>query len=560
MATLFNYNTDFAPLSLYNVICDVYGMKPGSSADATSALQSALIDALEGQRAQWQSGGQTGGILYIPPGTYTFKGNIPLDASTYPDNGLIIQGVGGTAEFLIDIPTTATSGDFLTFTGFNSGRGIRFKNIRFTYSTSGKLGTAITSIGSMNVTCDQVYFFNCPTAFLADNGSTQCGLQDCSVDYERSDGSRNMVDLEGSQCFVRGCVMRQPSGGATDNVGIFIGSVSTSFVSDCHLSHFDYGIELGPNGREALFNNVRIDAGVQGVFFNPNPNVGDMHSINNVLFSDCIFYLSSGTTGQQKPGILVDTGGIGNAHVQGIVFNNCISYGWGGSGLQINSGSDIMITGGQYAGNANNPASSDPYAAGIEITGGVHITITGSNCSGVNQNIPSQTQPYGASIYTSSADEGFSLTDVTITGCVIVTNSKNGVIIAGDGGTGNEPTNISIKACDLTGNGSGAITFSQGVTVVSGSNVSNVQVADCAGYNDLGALLTAPASGTVFYNYSLGGYYGPIAFYVDDSGSGVSHIEIDGNNVHLTEGAFTLQPQENAKIVGTATHTLAIGK
>jgi len=92
------------------------------------------------------------------------------------------------------------------------------------------------------------------------------------------------------------------------------------------------------------------------------------------------------------------------------------------------------------------------------------------------------------------------------------------------------------------------------------SDVSNLEVTNCAGYNDTQAELantTSPPTGGFSGLYY--GYYGPTAFYVSSS-SLSTVVAIGTYSTHLSQGGFTLGPGETASITGTTTHFLMLGQ
>ena len=97
-----------------------------------------------------------------------------------------------------------------------------------------------------------------------------------------------------------------------------------------------------------------------------------------------------------------------------------------------------------------------------------------------------------------------------------------------------------------------------GDAIVVAAEVSNVQITDCAGYNDTGATLSTSTPSGTFSNTTFG-YYGPIAFYASEAISPVT-ITIDGGLTGLTSGGFTLSPGESAAITGTPPKFLVVGK
>jgi hypothetical protein len=194
----------------------------------------------------------------------------------------------------------------------------------------------------------------------------------------------------------------------------------------------------------------------------------------------------------------VDTTENPATNVSGVLFNNCIVYGWGLAGLLINNGSDIVVAGGQYSGNGQAGGTHDALA-GIAVAGGELVTISGVDCSGTSQlghaGSPT-TQPYGIAVF--------------------------------NGG------NATITNCNLTGNSSEALHTNAPGTL---------EVTNCTGYNDQATLLSSSAPSGTFSALTYN-YYGPVAFYA--SGGSAVQVVINTHNTGLTSGGFTLSPGEAA--------------
>jgi hypothetical protein len=142
-----------------------------------------------------------GGTVYIPEGTYLLKGSVILDGKGVTA-GLVIKGTSGASELF-----QQTADDIFTVKDWNGGWGIRFQFLRLRYATGLIVGlpfAAITASSTYtpsaceNIVCEAVYFLNCPTAFAADNRTLQCGLVDCTIDYNNFPGT-TMIELLGSQ-------------------------------------------------------------------------------------------------------------------------------------------------------------------------------------------------------------------------------------------------------------------------------------------------------------------------------------------------------------------------
>lgn len=473
-----------------------FGMSP-ANADNTSFLQKAIDAVFSGI-----AGGPPGGVIFIPAGLYEFAGTVNFTGTSGNDPGIIIAGVGGGTE----LRQTANQHLF-DISGCTSGNGIRFKDVTFSFETGGPghlTGTVISVTSSQNVTCERVYFHDCPTAMADDIGSSQCGLFDCLIYYTKGISNTTMVTLSGSQDFIDECVMLQtPEGtpGVPTNVtGIAIGTVATSYVTNTHVNSFHVGITIGDGATDAFFSNVRVDAFHKAVAISQGSR-----TIFGVFFSGCTFGLGNNST-EQTSGITLDA--AVPAELASVFFNNCTAYGWENAGIQINAGQNIVIVGGQYSSNGQNPQSVQ-LGAGIAITSSnaTDVTITGVDCSGVYElwpkiamAQPAVTQPYG-------------------------------VAVSG-GGT------ATISACTLAGNATGALYASAPGTL---------EVTNCAGYNDQGTIVsnTAPPNGTQFngtYSSFSTPYFGPVTFYVKSGTGLISHIKLNGHDTNLTSGTFSLGP------------------
>lgn len=107
-------------------------------------------------------------------------------------------------------------------------------------------------------------------------------------------------------------------------------------------------------------------------------------------------------------------------------------------------------------------------------------------------------------------------------------------------------TNVFIRNCNVTGFSA----YNVAINVTgSGSNVSTIQITNCAGYNDQGVALATlmPTSTSDFYNYDYA-YYGPVEFYTAPQEGVISSIFIDGHGTGLTQGSFFLQTGEYGAI------------
>ena len=173
--------------------------------------------------------------------------------------------------------------------------------------------------------------------------------------------------------------------------------------------------------------------------------------------------------------------------------------------------------------------------AGIAIAGGQEVTISGADCSGVNEFWQAKfsgapAQPYAIAV------SGL-VSDVTVTGCHLPYNATGGVLVAQVGEA--VPEDVFIRDC----NAGHYSSYSVAMNIV--SSAVNVQITNCAGYNDQAVrFITTVPTGT-FYNTTFG-YYGPITFYVWGA-SGVT-VEIGTLTTGLGTGAYSLPCNVSATI------------
>ncbi len=466
--------------------------------------------------------------MLIPPGQYKFSSTITMDGTAspnpFPDASLIIAGYGSKTELI-------QTGTLDTFSISYLSSGIRFQDLQISYGGDGAVGNAAVRVShSQNVTCERVFFADCPTAMYLDDKALQSGLFDCTVEYALGPDGATAVTLGGSENYVAQCVFRQgvdgnaPAADApTGCTAILIAPKGGGiYITDTQLSDFDTAIMItgtsSGNLTHACISNVHCESGVNAVLIQPSSG----ETVYQVFFDDCVFARTSVST-NTKSGVLVDLSKKGA--VSDIFFNNCMSHDWAGAGLEVNGGQDIVIVGGRYGSNAN--ALTQATSGGISVSGpAVRVSITGADCSGSipsyssqPQNPPPAPQPYG----------------ISVTGAVV---------------------DMQVRGCNLNNCKTGPLYANPG---------SDLRVTDCDGYNDQGTVLQASAvspTGTFTNKYAWAnapqGWFGPIAFYVTGTFSGVF---IDGQNTYLLNGGgFTLAPGESASISGQTAHFLAVGK
>jgi hypothetical protein len=220
-------------------------------------------------------------------------------------------------------------------------------------------------------------------------------------------------------------------------------------------------------------------------------------------------------------------------------------------GIRIANGSGIQILGVNCSGNGQ---PGDP-GDGIHIDGTdatvSDVRIIGAVCTGPvfgNTEIEQQTGIYvkdaqgvlvkDCALSGSAAASGYGLylgavTDVTVKACDLYGNVTGLRIDTGS-------TRVYVRDCNATGYSPG---YADAISIA--ASLTEVEVTNCAGYNDQHTLLTStPPLGT-FNGVSVGSYYGPAVFYVTGR-----TVTIDGQPTQLSSGGFTLAPGETAQVVG----------
>jgi hypothetical protein len=484
-----------------------YGMSPNNSDTGNrQALQAALNAAFTGG---------VGGIVYIPAGSYSINGTISLTFTTPPgaDNGIIIAGAGGSTILTQTAPSP--SADLFSFSGLASGRGVRIRDLWISYPASlASVGTptpaAVRVVSCQNVTCERVFFYNCPQALNLDSGSQQCGMFECTIQFDNANlggtsqsPGPTMVVLGGVENYIQDCTIRQKSldkSGPAFCTGVMIAPAGGGvYIANTHVSYFNIGIAVQENGGQnfehAFLSNVICESYQTSLQIKPTGSAG---LIFQVSCDGCVF-AAQGTSSGSSTGVLIDTNGGLNTHVTDIFLNNCLSYQCNGAGVQINAGQNIVITGGRYGSNGG---------GGIAITGAAAaVTIDGADCSKVLQGPPPAiAQPNAISITAA---------------------------VAG----------LYVRNCNLTGYTGSPVSASNAGT--------QIQITDCPGYNDQNTPII-PSTGNLptmqnhyAANPGTGGtpYYGPsILTFANGNANPVTLIQvhISGTSYSMSFGSIYL--------------------
>jgi hypothetical protein len=525
-------------------------------------------------------------------------------------------GTGNVRLIMYIANPSDTSGDMFSIltagTGPNADNtgGITFEDLTFNYQTStpqtppvtwAAIHTIPTTPGSNGGGAENVRLVRCAFEDCLIGVWFEVALQpsilQCTFIWSINVGIGIMLgdgaNGKGAakEVYIAGLVM---TGGSTPPAGltaIQIGGCDHARIENCQIDSVTYGIIITPgagpgtpisagmftppNAVHLSFTAVNVYVGTvlggassigKGLSIQPATS---QQNVAQVVFQGCTFEMgdqATPTTG--GPGILVD--GRNASTVDSVRFVSCYSCRWPGPGLAVQGGAtNVEVLGGMFAGNKYGTITTQSY--GIYLSDCTGVRVIGAACIGKYQfvkitgpPVSSPTQAVGIYVDSlasdviidgcdtrKSSDKGIYVnegaSDVIIDGCDVRNDNTNfGIVVDGTLGA---VTRVFIRNCNATG----YVHYYTAISVLGAvSNVSTVQITDCAGYNDQGALLHSliPTSGVTFYSYTYG-YFGPVEFYTAPQAATISSISVDGNITRLTMGSFLLVPGEDAAISWT---------
>jgi hypothetical protein len=540
----------------YNLLTAPLGGTPSGN---RTALQNAIYAA--------QMAG--GGTVLIPSEVdgevvYPIEGPIYVSSATsLSPVAVIIAGTGQGSE---STPTLQVSGDGDLFSVDTGGTGsidvslppppsnehiggITFRDFSINYA-GGTSGAAIHVIGGENVRIERMVFVDCPQAVWFED-TLQCTIFDCTAQYGNIVPSPSCIQLgndesgvAAKEIYIAASTFLSYQQGGT---GLIIQGAEHVRMTNVRVEGFTDGIMIVPGAAVSGGHNTLRHSFTDVSVYTYNPNgltnpaltiqPRGPQNVSQIVFVNCQFELSEKASGSVGPGIYIDEGEFGST-IDNVRFVSCLSTRWSGPGIEITSGSNIEINGGFYAGNASS-ANPSGGSGGVSITGPASgVRIVGAACIGsypyieIDKIKDSPQQDVGIYIAGSGAS------DVIIDHCDLTGNGQHAVLI---GAGGLSVSNVFIRNCNANGYGT---LPADAIEVV--GEVTNVQITDCAGYNDTAATLSTSAPSGAFSNTSFG-YYGPVAFYCS-GGTGVV-VSIDGNGTGLASGSFTLSPGETAQFI-----------
>ena len=429
---------------------------------------------------------------------------------------------------------------------------VRLKGVRFDgFDTGILIRPGYAAEGETPSTFNVVRcYFEDVTVFAGKIGTVETGPAGNGLTIQ----PQNDTDV-GQLCFV-GCTFEpgiNPDITSTSpGPGILIdangGFIDTLRFASCYATRWTGpGMSIGVSGGTGTIQNVEVLGGMYSGN-NNNPDMEGTYPYGIAIFgpasavrlvgTSCaghyksIEHDSSSTSNQQAIGIYVEA-------ASDVLISGCDVRENGDVGIKIVDGAtDVIIESCNLGDNVND---------GIIVDGSSSVLITG--CDARN-----------------GGDAGIKIidgaSDVTIDSCDVTGNTNNGIVVDG---TDSAVSNVFIRDCNASGVGA----YNVNIDIGPVADVSNIQVTNCAGYNDQKVVLrnsTPPTSASTFHGYDLtNAYWGPFEFYIAVNGASVTAINVDGTVTHLTSGSFYIAPGENAEIVwagvGLLNPTfLAIGK
>jgi hypothetical protein len=519
----------------------------------------------------------------------------------------------GNATLAMVIPSMTTPGDMFSIQTNNGQdadiRGITFEDLLLAYPTISGTVPQVAAIhvaaasltcpndGGQNVRLIRVILDDCPIGVWFEQ-ALQCSMLECAARYPSNQGTavklgngKNSADKGAAkEIYIAGCVFGVTKGSPVGSIGLQILGADQVFVSDTRIDGFTYGIliEPGPYGKNAVhlsFSKVAVYAGPAdmpsgaqagtALIIQPQGTATGQASnqqIGVISFVDCQFGPGedANIVTSQGAGVVINQNG---SIIDTIRFVSCRSCRWNGPGILVVASSyngsatggklqNIEILGGIYAGNDLHSGVAAPQPYGIAVIGpAANTRIVGTSCIGQYEDVTigqaALSPPQQVGIY---IDQGAK--DVLIDGCDITGNGTYGIQIVGE--TTSVTTNIFIRNCDA----SGFANYQHAINV--SGTVSNVQITNCAGYNDQSTAIAisfpsgSAVFGTAFHPYQLNTitpYYGPMEIYLGSGVTGVTAVKINTNTTHLTSGSFFVNPSDTVEIDGgTPILFLAIAK
>ena len=518
---------------IFNVLDN--GMAVNNSGSVNGLALQNLINMLINPSGPTEGNGGT--ISFPSVGTFPIAGPIKVTIPTGSGYNPAALRFIGTGQQTIDTVNLEVSNNMDLFVIDNNAEGndnniggIVFQDMSMRYAVGQTSGAAIHVVNKgQNVRVFRCVFIDCPQAVYFE-ATLQCSMLECSCTYPNNPavscvtiGGQGGVTGDGAvETYIAGCLFRSQE--YSSGVGITVGNVEHLRVMNTRVEAFQQGIIIAPgyvagsNARKLFFGNVscfpQSTVTTTGAAVLIQPTGGQ--SVTQAWFSHCEFTAPDGGTAYGGAGVILDpiNGAMGGGLIDQIRFDDCFVCQWLGPGLSVLGGTNIEIKGGYYSANGNLGTVVPFPGISVKASG---VRIIGAACNNsilVGTSYVPAVQSYGIEVQSGATD-------------------------------------IFVRGCDLRGN------LHAPLFVLGTPANGQVQVTDCAGYNDQATTLTAtPPGGGSTISGARYGYYGPIAFYV--SGGTGPIVTIDGNSTGLPSGGFTLSPGETASITYSGTPTFVV--
>ena len=439
---------------------------------------------------------------------------------------------------------TNATGDLFQV-NYGSSGWLTFQDLTVAYSCDGESGgngTAFNIQDCFGCRLFRVNVVNCANPFVVNAGSTN--LLQCTASYTLTYPVSQpcvglLIDSGPAQVYIEQCAFTCPS--IAGSIGIHVGHSYWARISDTNVSGFATGISLKTGSNPAATGLSCHGMNVDAV----NSCVSIQYQVYDITFVDCSFQPTSGSA-PGASGILLSSSGNGDIDTVRFIACSVSGYPVGHYGVEIATGQNLQIIGGNYSGNGTagiaitGPAAevqidgancigpwyggnSTPLSQqyGIYIAAGSDIQIIGTNCSGNG----TSSSP-GAGIYF-SGDSANPITSVRIVGANCAGPTLGGTSSHQQYGVyASEVSGILIDGCVLTGNNQYAAYL---------SSVKNVTIANSSLYSSatsaVGIYVTGttanPTSGVYIRNCNGLGYstFGSVVDVVNYA-NGVSFVEV----------------------------------
>jgi hypothetical protein len=316
-----DYAKDVA--KVFNVVG--YGALP-SLGDNTAAINAAIAAAAA----------NGGGIVYIPPGTFTITGAI----TPITKNGIYIKGSG---QFATILKPTSDTANFLTVGDEALGtagvvKGVGISDLSIQHNSTRSAGYTIKAVNAQHVYFKDLYISNAFTMFqlgsATDTNSIWTVIEDVIGNCTGSGIGVNILGGSNGIHLINLQINNENLGTAL-NITTGTNGMDTLYMDNCLFQRFAYGIlATGSSGtvQNAYFTNCIFD-GIDNGSLVISPTATGV--VTRFHFSNCWF------TSDLNDAVVISAANAGNT--DGIYFSQCRWITVKNRGVVINSGNAINL-------------------------------------------------------------------------------------------------------------------------------------------------------------------------------------------------------------------------